>query len=377
MHHFHDLNGALHAEGVPLDQIAQVAGTPTYVYSTATLTRHYNVIANAFAGQEFLIAFSIKSCPNAAVVATLAQLGSGADVVSGGELRKALRAGIAPEKVVFSGVGKTRAELAFALDAGIGVFNVESEPELDALNEIAAGAGTRAPIAFRVNPDVAAGGHAKISTGKKSDKFGVPWDRARDLYAKAGKLPGIEVVGVDMHIGSQIEDLGPFEAAARKIVGMVEHLRADGHAITRVDIGGGLGIPYKDGEQAPPEPSVYAELVARVLGPLNVHVTLEPGRVITGNAGVLLTRVIYVKDGGDRRFVIIDAGMNDLIRPALYDAWHEIRPVNEPPTGAPRSPVDVVGPVCESSDLFARARPMPPVAAGDLLAIMSAGAYGS
>lgn len=377
MHHFQEVDGALHAEGVALSEIAATAGTPTYVYSTATLTRHYNVIAKAFEGQRLLIAFSVKSCPNVAVVSTLAKLGAGADVVSQGEIRKALRAGVPPKKIVFSGVGKTRAELAYALDVGIGIFNVESEPELDALNDIAASGGATAPIAFRVNPDVAAGGHAKISTGKKGDKFGVPWERARELYAKARKLPGIEVVGVDMHIGSQIEDLGPIEAAARKIVDMVDHLRADGHRITRVDVGGGLGVPYKAGEAAPPAPAAYAQLLAKILGGLDVSITLEPGRVITANAGVLLTKVIYVKEDGERRFAIIDAGMNDLIRPALYDAWHEIVPVYAPPTGAPIRPYDVVGPVCESSDLFGRDRRLPPLEAGDLMAIMSAGAYGS
>jgi diaminopimelate decarboxylase len=377
VHHFADRDGVLCAEGVPLPTIAEAAGTPTYVYSTATLTRHYQVIADAFAGRPLLIAFSVKACPNIAVVATLARLGAGADVVSEGEIRRALAAGIPAAKIVFSGVGKTRAELAYALEAGVGLFNVESEPELEALAEIAASKDKRAPVAVRINPDVAAGGHAKISTGRKADKFGVPWDRARALYARAGTLASVDVQGVDVHIGSQIADLAPFEAAARRVAELVETLRADGHDIRRVDLGGGLGIPYREGEAAPPPPADYARVVTAVLDPLGVEIVLEPGRVIAGNAGILLTRVLYVKDGGASRFVILDAGMNDLIRPALYDAWHDIRPVKTPAANAPLAPVDVVGPVCESSDAFARARALPPVAPGDLVAIMSAGAYGA
>ncbi len=377
MHHFFDRDGELHAEGVPLASIAEAAGTPTYVYSTATLTRHYEVIREAFADRRLLIAFSVKACPNIAVVATLARLGAGADVVSEGEIRRALAAGVPPAKIVFSGVGKTRDELACAVDAGVGLINVESESELELLSEVAAGKGARAPVAVRVNPDVAAGGHAKISTGKKSDKFGVPWERARALYARAGALPGVAVTGVDVHIGSQIAELAPFEAAARRVADLVRALRADGHAIDRVDLGGGLGIPYREGEAAPPRPAEYARVVTGVLDPLDVEIVLEPGRVIAGNAGLLLTRVLYLKDGAASRFVILDAGMNDLVRPAIYDAWHDIRPVTTPAPDAPRAPVDIVGPVCESSDAFARARPFPPVAPGDLVAIMSAGAYGA
>jgi diaminopimelate decarboxylase len=377
VHHFADRDGALRAEDVPLAAIAAAAGTPTYVYSTATLTRHYEVIAEAFAGRRLLIAYSIKACPNVAVVATLARLGAGADVVSEGEIRRALAASVPAEKIVFSGVGKTPAELAFALDADVGLINVESEAELEALAEIATSKGKRAPIAVRVNPDVAAGGHAKISTGKKADKFGVPWERARDLYARAAALPSLDVQGVDVHIGSQIAELAPFEAAARRVADLVTALRAEGHDIRRVDLGGGLGIPYREGEAAPPPPKDYARVVNAVLDPLDVEIVLEPGRVIAGNAGILLTRVIYVKDGGASRFVILDAGMNDLIRPALYDAWHDIRPVKTVTKDMPLAPVDLVGPICESSDAFARARPFPPVAAGDLVAIMSAGAYGA
>jgi diaminopimelate decarboxylase len=381
VHHFHDRNGgpgqsSLWAEDVDLARIAAEVGTPTYVYSRATLERHYRVIAEAFAGRRLLIAFSVKACPNIGVVATLARLGAGADVVSEGEARRALAAGIPASKIVFSGVGKTPAELAFAVDARVGQINLESEPELESLAAIAASKGARAPIAVRVNPDVAAGGHAKISTGKKSDKFGIPWERARAVYARAKALPGVRVIGVDFHIGSQIAELAPFEAATRRVADLVTMLRAEGHEISRVDLGGGLGIPYRDSEEPPP-PADYARVVTSVLDPLDVEIVLEPGRVIAGNAGILLTRVIYVKEGAASRFVILDSAMNDLIRPALYDAWHDIRPVKTPAPDAQLSPVDIVGPVCESTDAFARNRPFPPVAAGDLVAIMSAGAYGS
>lgn len=375
MHHFTLIDGALHAEQVPLETIAAAVGTPTYVYSAATLRRHYQVFADAFAGTPTLIAYSVKANSNVAVIATLAALGAGADVVSGGELARALAAGVPGARIVFSGVGKTRDELAAALDAKIGLFNVESEPELDALSEIAAARGVRAPIAVRVNPDVAAGGHAKISTGKSEDKFGVPWEQAQGVYARAARLPGVQVVGVDVHIGSQIADLAPFEAAARRVADLVQRLRADGHTIDRVDLGGGLGIPYRSGDAHPPAPADYAAAVRRVLDPLDVSIVLEPGRLIAGNAGVLLARTTYVKDGASKRFVILDAGMNDLIRPALYDAWHDLEPVR--PRPGPLSSVDVVGPICESSDTFARDRELPPLEAGDLVALMSAGAYGA
>lgn len=377
MHHFTDRNGVLHAEDVPLPEIAKAVGTPTYVYSTATLTRHYRAIADAFAGRRLLIAYSVKACPNIAVIATLAKLGSGADVVSQGEALRALAAGVPPEKIVFSGVGKTREELQFAVAKGLGLINVESEAELEALSQIAASAGKRAPVAVRVNPDVAAGGHTKISTGRKADKFGIPWERAKAVYARAAALPGIAVRGVDVHIGSQVTDVAPFEAAAHRLADLVTMLRSEGHAIERIDLGGGLGIPYKDADAVPPPPADYARVVNAVLDPLDVEIVLEPGRVIAGNAGILLTRVIYLKDGATSRFVVLDAAMNDLIRPAMYDAWHEIRPVKTPKPGAAIEPVDVVGPICESSDQFARARPLPPVEQGDLVAIMSAGAYGA
>jgi diaminopimelate decarboxylase len=376
VHHFHDRDGGLWAEDVDLARIAAEVGTPTYVYSRATLERHYRVIEEAFAGRRLLIAFSVKACPNIGVVATLARLGAGADVVSEGEARRALAAGIPPSKIVFSGVGKTAAELAFAVDAGLGQINLESEPELESLAAIAASKGARAPITVRVNPDVAAGGHAKISTGKKSDKFGIPWERARAVYARAKALQGVRVIGVDVHIGSQITDMAPFDAAARRVADLVKALRAEGHDISRVDLGGGLGIPYKYGE-SPPPPADFARVATSVLDPLDVEIVLEPGRVIAGNAGILLTRVIYVKEGAVGRFVILDSAMNDLIRPALYDAWHDIRPVKTPSPDEPISLVDIVGPICESTDAFARGRPFPPVAAGDLVAIMSAGAYGS
>jgi len=382
VHHFEDKNGVLHAEDVPLPVIAEAAGTPTYVYSTATLTRHYQVLADAFAGRPSLIAYSVKANPNIAVVATLARLGAGADVVSEGEVRTAIAAGVAPSKIVFSGVGKTRDEMDYALDVGIGLFNVESEPELEALSHVAAARGRRAPVAIRINPDVAAGGHAKISTGKTTDKFGVPWENAVAVYAHAARLPGIDIVGVDVHIGSQIAELAPFTAAARRIAELVSLLRTQGHAIARVDLGGGLGIPYRDGEAHPPAPAAYARAIRDVLDPLDVEIIVEPGRLIAGNAGLLLTRVIYMKDGGVKdgvagRFVILDAGMNDLIRPALYDAWHEIRPVKAPAPGIALETYDIVGPICETGDTFARARPMAPVVAGDLVAILSAGAYGA
>lgn len=375
MHHFAYRDGRLFAEDVDLAALAERVGTPFYVYSEATLRRHIRVFRDAFADVDALIAFSVKANSNLAVLKVLASEGAGADIVSGGELQRALRAGVAPQRIVFSGVGKSADELSLALDAGVYQFNVESEPELYALNAAAEARGARAPVAFRVNPDVAAGGHEKISTGKAEDKFGIPWASARGLYAKARALGHIDVKGVDAHIGSQISDLAPFEAAFRKIRGLIEDLRADGCAIERLDLGGGLGISYGDGSK-PPHPDEYAELIKKIARSLDVRLIFEPGRVIAGNAGILVSRVIYVKDGASRKFLILDAGMNDLMRPALYGAYHDIWPVAPRQTAAPID-YDVVGPVCETSDAFDKARALPEMRAGDLVAIMSAGAYGA
>ncbi|MGB6230642.1 MAG: diaminopimelate decarboxylase [Litorimonas sp.] len=377
MRHFDHRNGELYAEDVPLSRIAETVGTPVYVYSSATLERHYRVFAESFAGLDTLVAYSVKANSNIAVLQTLARLGAGADVVSGGELARALVAGIPGERIVFSGVGKTRAEMADALEADIHMFNVESLPELRALNEVALSKGVRAPISFRVNPDVTAGGHEKISTGKKENKFGIAWSRAEAAYAEAAALPGIEVVGVDVHIGSQIDELAPFEAAIRKVAGLIGRLREAGHAIRVFDIGGGLGIPYGDNSRTPPPPSEYGALVRRLTADLNVQMVFEPGRMIAGNSGLLLSKVLYVKEGEDRDFLILDAAMNDLLRPALYDAFHDMEPVVAPGSDYETATYDVVGPICESGDTFAKRRDMPAVRAGELVAIHSAGAYGA
>lgn len=374
MHHFQYRDDRLFAEDVDLTALADDIGAPFYVYSEATLRRHLRVFSDAFAATDALIAYSVKANSNLAVLKVLASEGAGADVVSGGELYRAMKAGIEPEKIVFSGVGKTREEIAAALEAGIYQFNVESEPELRAIADIARAKHKTAPIAFRINPDVAAGGHKNISTGKSEDKFGVPWSRARALYAQARTMTGIDVKGVDVHIGSQIADLEPFEAAFKKIAELIADLRADGCEIERLDLGGGLGIPYGEGA-APPHPDAYAEMIKRVTAPLNVKLIFEPGRMIAGNAGVLISRVIYVKEGEANRFLIIDAGMNDLMRPALYDAWHDIWPVEK--RGGAETAYDIVGPICESTDRFAKARKLPALHAGDLVALMSAGAYGA
>jgi len=376
MHHFTYQGGSLHCEGVDLNAVADAVGTPCYVYSSATFTHHAQVIAKAFEGQDCLIAYSVKANGNLAVLSTLAQQGCGADVVSGGEMQRALKAGIPASRIVFSGVGKTAPEMDLALAHGIHQFNVESAGELRLLSAVASALGKTAPIALRVNPDVAAGGHPNISTGKKGDKFGIPWSEAETLYAEAATLPGIAVVGVDVHIGSQIGDLVPMRAAFEKIVGLAQRLRASGHTISRIDVGGGLGIPYKDGD-APAPPSAYARMIAEVMDGLGVQVILEPGRVIAGNAGVMLTTALYEKPAPDRTFLILDAGMNDLMRPALYDAHHDILPLAEPAPGAAQATYDVVGPICESTDKFAVGRRLPTVAPGDRLAFMSAGAYGA
>lgn len=377
MHHFAYRDGLLHAEDVPLDRIAAEVGTPFYCYATATLERHYRVFSQAFAGLDALVCYAMKANSNQAVITTLARLGAGMDVVSGGELKRALTAGVPGAKIMFSGVGKTEAEHRAALEAGVFCINVESEPEVRQLSGIASAMGVTAHISFRVNPDVDARTHAKISTGKKGDKFGIPLSTAREAYARAARLPGIRIAGIDMHIGSQITDLGPFDNAFALLAEFVGTLRADGHAIDHVDVGGGLGIPYRDDNEPPPDPLRYAEVVRRHTQGLGCRVVLEPGRMMVGNAGILVTRVIYVKETEGHTFVIVDGAMNDLIRPTLYDAHHEIRPVREPVPGAPRPKVDVVGPICESGDYLALGRKLPKVAPGDLLAVMTAGAYGA
>jgi diaminopimelate decarboxylase len=376
MNHFGYRDGTLHAEDVDLTAIAERVGTPFYCYSTATLERHYRVFAGALP-KDALVAFSVKANGNLAVLKTLGRLGAGADVVSGGELKKALAAGIPPSRIVFSGVGKTRAEMQLGLDVGIHQFNVESEPELEALNDVALASGKRAPVTIRVNPDVDAKTHAKITTGTSETKFGIPWNRAREAYALAAPLKGIEIVGVDVHIGSQITQLSPFAEAFARVGELVKQLRADGHSIARIDLGGGLGVPYISNNEPPPDPDSYGKLAARIAKDLNAKLIVEPGRLIAANAGVLVSRVLYVKSGEAKTFLILDAGMNDLLRPALYDAHHEIVSVREPAVTAQRQRYDVVGPVCETTDIFARDRELPALKAGDLVAFLTAGAYGA
>jgi diaminopimelate decarboxylase len=375
MHHFTYRNGVMHAEAVDLVELATAVGTPFYCYSTATLQRHYQVFAEAIAGVPALICYAMKANSNQAVVATLARLGAGADVVSGGELKRALAAGIPPDQIMFSGVGKTASELAAAVDTGILCVNVESEGELALLSTIAAGKGRVVDISVRVNPDVDPKTHAKIATGKAENKFGIPISQAREVYARAAKLPGLRVAGVDMHIGSQITELAPFDDAFALLSDFVRVLRADGHVIAHVDLGGGLGIPYRADNDPPPTPEAYAAVVKRATRDLDCKLIFEPGRLIVGNAGILVTRVLYVKHGEAKTFIIVDAAMNDLIRPTLYDAHHDVRPVVERP-GA-RIVADVVGPVCESGDFLALDREMPEPQPGELLAVMTAGAYGA
>lgn len=377
MDHFLYRNGVLHAEDVAIPEIAAAVGTPFYVYSTATLTRHFQLFQQALAGMPHLICFAVKSNGNLAVLKTLGDLGAGMDVVSGGEYLRAKAAGVPGERIVFSGVGKTRAEMRLALEGGIRQFNVESEPELRALGQIATELGVTAPIALRVNPDVDAKTHAKIATGKSENKFGIPIAKARAAYAEAAALPGIRVVGVDVHIGSQLTELAPFEQAFTKVAELTRALRADGHTITRLDLGGGLGIPYERSNTAPPLPLEYGEVIRRTVGDLGCEIEIEPGRLISGNAGILVASVVYLKEGEGRNFLILDAAMNDLVRPSMYDAYHDIVPVREPAPGVEQAPVDVVGPVCETGDTFARARALPPLDPGDLVAFRSAGAYGA
>ncbi len=376
MHHFSYRDGVLHAEDVNLKALAEEIGTPFYCYSTATLERHFKVMQAAFQGTDHMICYDMKANYNQAEIRTMAELGAGMDVVSEGELRRALAAGVPARKIVFSGVGKTAREMSLALKEGIACFNVESEPELELLSDVAKRVGQRASVSIRVNPDVDARTHHKISTGKAEDKFGISYKRAPEVYARAAELPAIDVAGIDMHIGSQITELEPFEKAFRLMAELAEQLKKDGHNIRHLDLGGGLGVPYRGTNDVPPHPDEYAAMVKRTLGHLNLKFVLEPGRMIVGNAGVLVSRVIYVKDGTEKHFVIQDAAMNDLIRPTLYDAYHEIIPVSEP--SSPETMMaDVVGPVCESGDYLAKGRRLPRLEQGDLLATMTAGAYGA
>ena len=377
MHHFTYRGGVLHAEAVDLTAIAAAIGTPFYCYASATIERHYRVFAGAFADVDALVCYAMKANSNQAVIATLAKLGAGADVVSEGELLRARMAGVPADKIMFSGVGKTERELALAVDEKILCINVESEPELERLAAIAAAKGRVADISIRVNPDVDPRTHAKIATGKAENKFGIPISRAREVYARAAKLKTVRVIGVDMHIGSQIIELDPFGDAFALLADFVGQLRADGHAISHIDLGGGLGIPYREDNEPPPDPDAYAAIVKRATQNLGCKLIFEPGRLIVGNAGILVTRVIYLKRGEAKTFVIVDAGMNDLVRPTLYEAHHDIRPVRQAPPGAPRIMADVVGPVCESGDYLALDRAVVEPQPGDLLAVMTAGAYGA
>jgi len=377
MDHFLYKDGVLHAEEVALTEIAAAVGTPFYVYSTATLTRHFQLFDEALAGMDHLVCYAMKAASNQAILKTLGDLGAGMDVVSGGEYARAKAAGIPGDRIVFSGVGKTADEIRAALTGGIRQFNVESEPEMQVISRVAVDVGVTAPITIRVNPDVDAKTHAKIATGKSENKFGIPISRARDVYAMAAALPNIEIVGIDVHIGSQLTQLAPFEAAYIKVAEVVEQLRADGHNIRRLDLGGGLGIPYTRSNENPPLPSEYGAMVKRVLGHLDCEIEIEPGRLIVGNAGLLVSSVIYVKQGEDREFLILDAAMNDLIRPAMYDAHHDIVPVVEPVPGQEQTKYDIVGPVCESGDTFAKGRDMARMVSDDLVAFRSAGAYGA
>jgi diaminopimelate decarboxylase len=377
VNHFDYRDGLLHAEDVAIPDIAASVGTPFYCYSTATLTRHFRVFADAFAGLDTLVCYALKANSNQAVLRTLAKLGAGADTVSEGEMRRAIAAGIPANKIVFSGVGKTAREMDFALEAGILCFNVESEPELELLSARATLLGKVAPVSLRINPDVDARTHRKISTGKAENKFGIPWQRARQVCARAAGLPGIKPIGIDTHIGSQITELQPFDDAFALLAELVGALRADGHAVEHVDVGGGLGIPYRTDNSPPPLPDAYAEIVRKRLTNLGVKVMFEPGRLIVGNAGILVSEVIFVKEGDAKNFLVVDAAMNDLIRPTLYDAFHDIKPVVQPPADTPRMAVDVVGPVCETGDYLGLDRDLPRLKSGDLIAVSTAGAYGA
>lgn len=377
MNHFDYRDGVLHAEDVPVPEIAAAVGTPFYCYSTATLTRHFNVFSRAFVGIDHLVCYALKANSNQAVIRTLARLGAGADVVSEGELRRALAAGVPAQKMVFSGVGKTAREMDFALEAGILCFNVESEPELELLSARASALGRTAPVSLRINPDVDAKTHRKISTGKAENKFGIPLKHAREVYRRAASLPGIRITGVDTHIGSQITELEPYDNAYALLAELAHTLKADGHDIAHIDLGGGLGIPYRTDNNPPPLPDAYAAIARKHTAGLGLKVIFEPGRMIVGNAGILVAGVVYVKEGEAKNFVIVDAAMNDLIRPTLYDAFHDIRPVVQAAPDAPRLTADIVGPVCETGDYLGLDRDLPRLAGGDLIAVGTAGAYGA
>ncbi len=377
MDHFIYRNGVLHAEDVALTEIAATVGTPFYVYSSATLTRHFRVFDEALDGMEHLVCYAMKANSNLAVLKLLADEGAGMDVVSGGEYLRAKAVGVPGDKIVFSGVGKTRDEMEMVLKGGIRQFNLESEPEMYLLNKVASDMGITVPVTVRVNPDVDARTHAKIATGKSENKFGIPIAKARAVYAEIAKLPALEVVGIDVHIGSQLTDLEPYRHAFEKVRELAEQLRADGHTIKRLDLGGGLGIPYERSNEAPPLPMDYGQVVRETLGDTGCEIEIEPGRLIAGNAGLLVSSVIFHKQGEGRDFLIVDAAMNDLVRPAMYDAHHDIVPVREPAPGTETAPVDIVGPICESGDTFTKQRPMPPLNDGDMIAFRSAGAYGA
>ena len=377
MDHFLYRDGVLYAEDVPVSDIASAVGTPFYLYSSATLLRHFTLFDDALDGLPHMVCFAMKSASNQAILKLLADAGAGMDVVSGGEYMRAKAAGVPGDKIVFSGIGKTADEMRLALEGGVRQFNVESEPEMQVLSAVATQLGKTAPITVRVNPDVDAKTHAKIATGRKEDKFGIPIARAREVYALAASLPGLKVIGIDVHIGSQLTELAPFEAAYQKVAELTEQLRADGHEITRLDLGGGLGIPYTRSNEAPPLPTDYGALIKKTVGHLGCEIEIEPGRLISGNAGIMVSKVIYVKSGEGRDFLILDGAMNDLIRPAMYEAYHDIIPVIEPAPGVDQQPYDIVGPVCESGDTFAKQRAMPPLNADDLVAFRSAGAYGA
>jgi len=377
MDHFLYRDGVLHAEDVPLPDIAAAVGTPFYVYSTATFERHFRLFDEALAGMDHLVCYAMKANSNQAILTILARLGAGCDVVSQGEYLRAKAAGFPGDKIVFSGVGKTREEMRVALEGGIRQFNLESEPEMRALSQVASDMGVTAPVTVRVNPDVDAKTHAKIATGKSENKFGIPIAKARTVYAEAASLPGLKVIGIDVHIGSQLTDLEPFRAAYTKVAELTQQLRADGHDIQRLDLGGGLGIPYERSNSAPPLPLDYGQVIRETVGHLGCEIEIEPGRLIAGNAGILVSSVIYIKEGDGRDFLILDAAMNDLIRPAMYEAYHDIVPVIEPTPATETAAIDIVGPVCESGDTFAKQRDMPPVGEADLIAFRSAGAYGA
>ncbi|MBR9764685.1 MAG: diaminopimelate decarboxylase [Rhodobacteraceae bacterium] len=377
MDHFLYRDGTLFAEDVPLTEIAARVGTPCYVYSTATLTRHFTLFDEALSGMDHLVCYAMKAASNQAILKLMASLGAGMDVVSGGEYARAIAAGVPGDKIVFSGVGKTREEMTAALKGGVRQFNLESEPEMEALNEVALSLGVVAPVTVRVNPDVDAKTHAKIATGKSENKFGIPISRAPEVYGRIAQLKGLKAVGIDVHIGSQLTDLEPYRQAFTKVKELTQLLRDQGHDIIRLDLGGGLGIPYDRGNSAPPLPVEYGALVREVLGDTGCEIEIEPGRLIAGNAGIMLSKVIYVKEGEGRNFLILDGAMNDLIRPAMYDAHHDIVPVVEPAPGVEQSSYDIVGPVCETGDTFAKARNMPALQAEDLVAFRSAGAYGA